>query len=164
MRPLEPDALGQIYRKHAPALRLFARQWGNSGDDFVQDAFVQLAVQSPPPANPVAWLYSVVRNAAVAAQRQSDRRRRRESAVSAPEAWFTAVEDSLDAAEAARHLADLPLETREIIVARIWGGLTFQEVSRLVGCPLPTVHRRYQSGLFELRKRLESKWTPDPTI
>jgi RNA polymerase sigma factor (sigma-70 family) len=163
MQPLEPEALGRLYGRHAPALRLYARQWPGGGDDLVHDAFVRLAGQSPPPEHVLPWLYRVVRNAALANLRMLGRRRRREAAASAPEVWFAATEDLLDAREAARQLAELTLEMREVIVARLWGGLTFDEVARLVDCSLPTAHRRYQAGLAELRKRLEGRWTPDPT-
>jgi RNA polymerase sigma-70 factor (ECF subfamily) len=162
MGPLEPEALGYLYRRYAPALRLYARQWEGSADDMVHDAFVQLAAQSPPPERVVPWLYRVVRNAALAASRSSNRRRRREAAASTPEAWFAAGDDRLDASEAALVLGELPLELREVIVARIWGDLTFDEVARLVGCSLPTAHRRFQAGLAQLRERLEGRWTPDP--
>jgi DNA-directed RNA polymerase specialized sigma24 family protein len=52
---------------------------------------------------------------------------------------------------------------REVIVARIWGGLTFDEIAQLVGCSLPTAHRRYQTGLTELRTRLDGQWKQIPT-
>jgi RNA polymerase sigma-70 factor (ECF subfamily) len=164
MPPLEPDVLGRLYRRHAPALRLYARQWPGAADDLVHDAFVRLAAEDPPPARVLPWLYRVVRNAALAAQRSTVRRRRRETSTSVAEAWFAPSEDQLDAREAARRLAELPLEMREVIVARLWGGLTFDEVARLVGCSLPTAHRRYQAGLLDLRERLEGRWTPDPKI
>jgi RNA polymerase sigma factor (sigma-70 family) len=164
MRPLDPEALGRLYRRHAPALRLYARQWPGAGDDVVQEAFVRLAGQCPPPENVLPWLYRVVRNAALAGRRAADRRRRREANACAPEAWFSASEDSLDAREAARQLAELPLEMREVIVARLWSGLTFEQVAQLVGCSLATAYRRYQSGLTELRERIEGRWTPHPTI
>src|SRR5262249_25427490 len=64
--------------------------------------------------------------------------------------------------EATRLLADLPLEQREVVVARIWGGLTFEDVARLAGCSLPTAHRRYQAALAALRERLEGPWTSTP--
>jgi RNA polymerase sigma-70 factor (ECF subfamily) len=154
--PLTPHDLGRLYRQHAPALRLFARQWPGYGDDLVQDAFVALARQQAPPEQVVPWLYQVVRNGATASGRSAARRRRREGAASAPEAWFATTDDRLDAADAARALADLPLENREVIVARLWGGLTFDEVARMVGCSLPTAHRRYHAGLEELRMRLNA--------
>ena len=164
MPPLTPHDLGRLYRDHAPALRLFARQWPGCAEDVVQDAFVTLARQDPPPQQVLAWLCQVVRNGAVAAARSAGRRRRRENAASAPEAWFAVADDRLDAADAARALAELPLEQREVIVARLWGGLTFDEIAKLVGCSLPTAHRRYHAGLTELRTRLRVPCTETPTV
>jgi RNA polymerase sigma-70 factor (ECF subfamily) len=156
---MEPQVLGRLYREHAPSLRLYARQWSSQAEDLVHDAFVHLARQAPPPERPVPWLYRVVRNAALAAHRSATRRRRREQRVSNPVAWFTRADDRLDAQDATRFLAELPLELREVIVARLWGGLTFEEIAQLAGCSLPTAHRRYQAGLLELRERLEGRWT-----
>jgi RNA polymerase sigma-70 factor (ECF subfamily) len=163
MPPLEPTVLGQLYRQHAPALRLYARQWGGSAEDLVHDAFVRLARQAPPPDAPLPWLYRVVRNAALAARRSDARRDKREQRSCAPEAWFTPAEDRLDALEAARLLAELPLEQREVIVARLWGGLTFEEVAVLVGCSKQTAHRHYHLGLSQLRARLAGECTQTPT-
>ena len=162
MPPIEPTVLGQLYRRHAPALRLYARQWGGAAEDLVQNAFVRLARQEPPPDNVAAWLYGVVRNEALTDQRGSARRRRREQRAGPPEEWFTPAEDRIDAGEAARRLAELPLELREVIAARLWGGLTFEEIAALVGCSTPTAHRRYHAGLEQLRKRLEGRWTRNP--
>lgn len=155
MPPLTPHDLGRLYRQQAPALRLYARQWPGFAEDAVQDAFVALARQDPPPGRILPWLYQVVRNNAAAEGRSAARRRRRETAAGAPEAWFAPTDDRLDAADAARALAGLPLESREVIVARLWGGLTFDDVAHLVGCSLPTAHRRYHAGLDELRTRLK---------
>jgi RNA polymerase sigma-70 factor (ECF subfamily) len=159
MPPLAPEVLGSLYRRHAPALRLYAQQWCQGGEDLVQEAFIKLAQQGSPPARVLAWLYRVVRNGALASNRAAARRRRREGRASAPEAWFSAADDELDAQTAARLLGELSVELREVIVARLWGGLTFEEVAGLVDCSLPTAHRRYQAGLAELKKKLEGRWT-----
>jgi RNA polymerase sigma-70 factor, ECF subfamily len=159
MPRIAPEELGRLYREHAPALRLYARQWPEGGEDLVQDAFIKLAQQSPAPGHVLPWLYRVVRNGALAAGRGAARRRRREGRASAPEIWFAAAEDRLDGREATRLLAELPLEQREVVVARVWGGLTFEEVAGLAGCSLPTAFRRYQAGLTALRERLEGPWT-----
>jgi RNA polymerase sigma-70 factor (ECF subfamily) len=161
MGPITPETLGRLYRQHAPALRLFARQWA-AAEDVVQEAFLKLARQVPPPEQPLPWLYTVVRNEALAARRGDARRRQREVRAGAAEAWFVRADDRLDAAEATRALAELHLELREVVVARVWGGLTFDEIARLVGCSLPTAHRRYQAGLTQLHARLEGRCTPTP--
>jgi RNA polymerase sigma-70 factor (ECF subfamily) len=162
MPRIAPEELGRLYREHAPALRLYARQWPGGDEDLVQDAFVKLAQQSPAPDQVLAWLYRVVRNAALTAGRGAARRRRREAQAGSSEAWFAAADDHLDGREATRLLAELPLEQREVVVARIWGGLTFEEVARLTGYSLPTAHRRYQAGLAALRERLNGPWTRTP--
>jgi len=162
MPRIAPEELGRLYREHAPALRLYARQWLEGDEDLVQDAFIKLAQQSPPPGQVLPWLYRVVRNGALAACRGEARRRRRQGQVSASEAWFARTDETIDGQEAARLLVELPLEQREVIVARIWGGLTFDEIARLAGCSLPTAHRRYQAGLAGLRERLEGPWTQVP--
>ena len=164
MRPMEPTVLGQLYRQHAPALRLYARQWGGGAEDLVQNAFVKLAQQAPPPEQVLPWLYTVVRNEALTDRRSAARRRRREERAGTPEAWFGTTDDRLDADEVTRRLAELPLELREVIVARLWGGLTFEAVAALAGCSVPTAHRRYQAGLAQLRERLEGRWTRTRTL
>jgi RNA polymerase sigma-70 factor (ECF subfamily) len=162
MSPIAPEELGRLYRAHAPSLRLYARQWPAGGEDLVQDAFVKLALQSPPPVEVLPWLYRVVRNGALSAGRGEARRRQRESRASPPDVWFAAADDRVDGREATRLLAELPLDQREVIVARIWGGLTFEEVAGLTGCSLPTAHRRYQTGLAALRERLDRTWKRRP--
>jgi len=154
MATMAPDTLGRLYRQHAPALRLYARQWPGNGEDHVHDAFLQLARQSPPPMRVPPWLYRVVRNLAFATNRAAARRRRREQQASVPESWFAVADDPLHAKDLARLLATLVLELREVVVARIWGGLTFEEIAELIGSSLPTAHRRYQAALIELRERL----------
>jgi RNA polymerase sigma-70 factor (ECF subfamily) len=147
-----------VYRLHAPALRLYARQWPAGDEDLVQEAFISLAQCQTVPDRVLPWLYRVVRNGVLAAGRSEARRRRRQDEVRTAEAWFASADNQLDGQEATRLLADLPLEQREVIVARIWGGLTFDEVAQLVGCSLPTAHRRYGAGLATLREKLERPW------
>src|SRR5947209_540450 len=162
MPRIAPEELGRLYREHAHALRLYARQWPAGEEDLVQDAFIKLAQQSPLPDQVLPWLYRVIRNGALAAHRGEVRRRRRQDRVSTPEVWFETADEQIDGLDATRMLAELPLEQREVVVARLWGGLTFEEVARLACCALPTAYRRYQSGLAALRERLEGPWTRIP--
>jgi RNA polymerase sigma-70 factor (ECF subfamily) len=166
MGAIGPELLGRLFDVHAPALRLYACQWcaGADADDAVQEAFVSLARQPTLPDLVAAWLHRVVRNAAISAGRSQRRRLQREARVSSGEAWFTSVDDQLDAQCATHLLAELDLEFREVIVARLWGGLTFDQIARLQGCSLTTAHRRFQDGLDRLHHRLERPCsTPNPT-
>jgi len=96
MPRITPEELGRLYREHAPALRLYVRQWPGGDEDLVQDAFVKLAQQAPARGRVLPWLYAVVRNGALAAGRGEARRRRRQDRTSAPEAWFAAADDRID--------------------------------------------------------------------
>jgi DNA-directed RNA polymerase specialized sigma24 family protein len=75
MARIDPDTLSRLFDEHGRSLLLFARQWCDATDDIVQDAFVALARQDAVPGQVVPWLYRVVRNGAIAAVRQTSRRR-----------------------------------------------------------------------------------------
>ena len=156
MSALGPELLGRILDEHAAALVLYARQWCDSPEDVVQEAVLALVRQRAQPVEVAPWLFRVVRNGAIAAVRRSGRRRRREQAAAAARGeWFLPTEgDGLDAAAASAALAGLPLEEREAIVARLWGGLSFEQIGQLSGTSSSTAHRRYQAGLAALRERL----------
>jgi RNA polymerase sigma factor (sigma-70 family) len=157
---MDSDWLGRLVDRHAAALELFARQWCDTPEDVVQEAFVKLAGQRARPENPAAWLFRVVRNGALNAAQAARRRRRYESEAAAESTgWFRATQsatklDALDPETAATELRSLPLEQREVIVAHIWGGLSFQEIAVVSGCSASTAHRLYSAGLSTMRERL----------
>jgi RNA polymerase sigma factor (sigma-70 family) len=151
-----PELLGRLLDRHAVALTLYARQWCHMPDDIVQQAFVQLARQSTVPEQVETWLYRVVRNGAISAARAEQRRRRHETAAAEmTSSWFAPTEPpGLDGAAAAQALESLATDEREIIVAHLWGGLTFQDIATVTGLSSSTAHRRYESGLRQLREIL----------
>ena len=148
--------LGQLIDRHAAALILFARQWCSAPEDVVQDAFIKLMQQSTLPDPVLPWLFLVVRNGAISVARAESRRRRRELAVAAhSRAWFIAdPAQTLDAALLHEALAGLPADQREVIVAHIWGGLTFEQIGNLASCSTSMAYRRYTTGVETLRARL----------
>src|SRR5690348_13672736 len=125
-----PDALADLVDRHAAALVLYARQWCATPEDVVQTAFLKLAGQAVPPDTVLPWLYRVVRNGAIDAARAARRRQKYETrAAAAANSWFLPADDptGLDARAAAAALADLPVDIREVLVAHLWGGLTFEQ-------------------------------------
>jgi RNA polymerase sigma-70 factor (ECF subfamily) len=149
---MSPHDFRHLLDTHGAALVLYARQWCASPEDVVQDAFLKLVAVRQPPRSPVPWLYQVVRNAAIDAQRSAKRRQQRESAVR-PTRWFVEPQvDGLDAATAVAALERLPLEHREVIVARLWGGLSFEQIAEVAGTSASTAFRRFDAGLATLRR------------
>ena len=144
---------------HAAALTLFARQQCADPEAVVQDAFCKLARSRHDSIDSVAWLYQVVRNGAIDAGKAERRRRKRESERAKPEVWFDETTlDGFDADEAVQALAALPTEQREVIVLRIWSGLTLEQIAFACDCSISSVHRRYEAGLQTLRERLGAPW------
>src|SRR4051794_35310824 len=102
---MTPRQLAELVAEHAAALVLFARQWCDSPEDAVQEAFCKLVTQRKPPDNPVAWLFRVVRNAAIDAGKSQHRRVKREQVAARPVRWF--AESRIDGIDAATAVAAL---------------------------------------------------------
>jgi RNA polymerase sigma-70 factor (ECF subfamily) len=151
-----PEQLGRLVDEHSAALVLYARQWCAAPEDAVQEAFLKLAVQKRPPDSPLPWLYRVVRNSAISIARREQRRQRHEViAASRAPAWFVPAESpAIDCETATEALQSLPIEQREVIIAHLWGGLTFEEVAELMQASSSSTHRWYLQGLSTLRERL----------
>jgi RNA polymerase sigma factor (sigma-70 family) len=156
---MDSDLLGQLLDAHAATLELFARQWCDTPEDVVQEAFLKLAGLGELPGNPSAWLFRVVRNGAIDAGLAA-RRRKRHEAVASVEAlpWFEPETEgqggTIEPDQAAEELRSLPIEEREVIIAHLWGGLSFEQIAPIAGCSSSTAHRRYANGLSTLRERL----------
>jgi RNA polymerase sigma factor (sigma-70 family) len=165
MAGVAPELLERLAKEHAAALVLYARQWCDTPEDVVQEAFLKLVVQTTPPDQPVPWLYRVVRNAALAANRAERRRRHHEmiAAARAP-AWFVDSDlAGMDVAATTAALRSLPPTQSEVVVARIWGGLTFEQIGDAVGCSAATAYRTYIAGLSALRAKLGVSCPNRPT-
>jgi RNA polymerase sigma factor (sigma-70 family) len=165
MSILSPQAVTRLWDEHGRTLVLYARQWCDAPEDVVQEAFLLLVRQVVAPDNPLGWLYRVVRNRAINAARSRGRQSRHETAAAAhSQPWFeSAGGERLDAAAATDALKHLPVEQREAIVARLWGGLSFEEIARVSDMSLSKVYRNYRRGLAALRERLEGSCSAKKT-
>ena len=79
--------------------------------------------------------------------------------------WFVETQvDGLDVQDAVAALERLPIEQREILVARLWGGLSFEDIAEVAGCSASTAFRRYSAGIDALRQELgyPCPTTPSP--
>jgi RNA polymerase sigma-70 factor (ECF subfamily) len=152
---MSASEFARLVDTHGPPLILYARQWCAAPEDIVQETFLKLLKLRQPPREVVPWLYRVVRNGAIDALKSERRRQRRESAVARPVRWFRESEvDGLDAEITVAALQRLPLEQREVIVARLWGGLSFEQIAEVAGCAASTACRRFSAGIDALRNSL----------
>jgi RNA polymerase sigma-70 factor (ECF subfamily) len=159
-QPLKPDELCRLIDTHSATLILYAKQWNAAdAEDVVQETFLRLVKRAQwegMPVNPAAWLFTAVRNEAIDRHRKAKRRQQHEQqAMAQRPVWLeTPPDSSLRSAELLEFLDTLPMEQREIVIARIWGGLTFDEIAALMDDSRTTVHRRYGEALETLRERL----------
>lgn len=160
MASIDPTELSTLFDAHAGGLALYARQWLEpaAAEDVVQEVFVQLMAQRRPPDKVKAWLFRSVRNAAISELRRRRRRQKHEVRSTAGRAgWFEDRPEALiDGATVEASLASLPDEDREIVMLRIWGQMTLQEIADTVGSSVSTVFHHYRAGLAAIRRKLES--------
>src|SRR5436305_2910637 len=131
MKPPANARIHDLFKAHADALLLYARQWLDAAqaEDVVQQVFVGLLTAPRMPQEPRTWLFRCVRNAAISAGRSNRRRDRRENQIaSGSPAWFVPrPDDRLDAEAAQEALRALPPAQRERVTLRTWSGLTLAQ-------------------------------------
>lgn len=151
------------FRTYGARLLLVARQWTRSAsdaEDVVQDAFVRYwRQQRHLCGDPLPLLITSVRRSALDLLRRSDRRERREQAQVdfLAEAWFEPNPENDDRANRLEEaVVQLPTEQREVLVLKVWGGLTFAEIAGQLGLSPHTVASRYRYALGALRLKLNA--------
>jgi RNA polymerase sigma-70 factor (ECF subfamily) len=161
MASIDRTDLLRLYRTLGPALALYARTWldGAAAQDAVQDAFVAMFNKGRGIENPRAWLYAAVRNRAIALSRSDRRRERRERRAGPGEVLVADQVALVDKGVVLEALDALQSDAKEIVVLRVWGELTFEEVGRICGVSPATAFRRYEAALEAIRRMLEESCT-----
>ena len=165
--PVNAQLIATLLQQHADALHRYAAQWTVFPDDCVQEAFVKLAGQTELPDSIPAWLYHVVKNAAIN-RAKSERRRNKHEQLAAQKLAADRLanpgrspeSDEQESLEAA--LGVLSAGERELVVLRIWSQLTWQEVGDLTDQSSSSAQRRYVAVLKKLKKKLEQPCPPNP--
>jgi len=156
--------LERIYLEHRQGLFTMAlaiTRCPAAAEDAVQEGFARLwAAETAPRGDSVAYVFASVRNAAV----DQSRRRRPTAGVEQPEAASIYDGQEADPATAAmngelvrrvaRAVDSLPDDQRDVVVMRIYGGLTYAQIAEALGRPLPTVAGRYRLALERLRSQM----------
>ena len=154
------------FNAHAASLVLFARQWIDApgdAEDIVQEAFVRFWRSRQRATDPAAYLYACVKHCALDWQRSRVRQSRREAAAARPETapLFTGpLEQEERRAAIAAALNQLPENQREVLVMKIWGGLSFPQIAEALRISANTAASRYRYALAKLREQLAEEPIP----
>ena len=151
--------------KHGAKLLLFARQQARNpadAEDLLQEAFVRIwRLYGHTGDVPPTLVFRAIRRLAIDWVRRDERRFHREQKVAIDEAmaspWFERQverrERHLLLEEAVRRL---PPDQQEVVLLKIWGELTFDEISATLDISLNTAASRYRYALDKLRI-----WVPE---
>jgi RNA polymerase sigma-70 factor (ECF subfamily) len=163
------EAFGSLVRRHQDrAFNLAYQMVRNREDalDISQEAFARAYTSLPAfkgEASFTTWLHRIVVNLAIDGLRRKQRSgtvsyddtraapERGEVEALAPEDPGAALETKQVRALLARGMAQLPPAQRAVLVLREIEGMSYEEISRAVGCNLGTV----MSRLFYARRRLQ---------
>ncbi len=161
--------LASIYANHRQGLFTHALLITRSierAEDAVHDAITRLCGRDVANiADPIAYVFAAVRTSAINQIRSAQRNQPTDSIFATSVA---AAADAADAAEPDAHaiqaertesviaaVNELPADHREVVVLRIYAGLTFAQIADVTGEPLPTVASRYRRSLERLKQQLE---------
>jgi RNA polymerase sigma-70 factor (ECF subfamily) len=162
---LPHDSWKNWFQLHGPKLLLCARQWTRcaaDAEDVLQDAFVRFwRHQRGLPGDPVALLVTSIRRAACDLARRQSRRGAREERAGPEmaEPCFlpaASVEGEERRAAIEEAMRRLPGEQREVLVLKIWGELTFEQIGAALDVSTNTAASRYRYALAALRRELST--------
>ncbi len=156
------EAIGCLYDAHAASLYAYARALGappDEAEDVLQEVFARLMRRPPRGARVRSWrayLFAATRNEYFRLGRRMFRKR---------EVGISSMSDTLEAAspgsaESAaaveEALSRLPRAQREVVVMKVFGGLTFEEIADAMGTRMGTAASRYRYGIEKLKAALGS--------
>jgi len=159
------DAAFEAYRNevYGWAYRLLGRH--HDALDVAQDVFLKWVDQcrDSPPRNPRAWLRQVTIRRAIDVQRSSASRRAREKSTRSSNVDFETAATSRDElreviCEAVGALSEMQ---RNVLVAKVFDGLTFARIAAELEIAVPTVKTHYLRAIVTLRDRLGEQWGPE---
>ena len=124
-----------------------------TAEDLTHEIFLKLYISPPEETvrNERAWVFQMAHNASIDVLRK-----RRElpwdGKECAAEEKFTALDQSLDLESA---MSRLPDDYRQIITLHLNAGLSFQQISQIMGLSLSGAFRNYRKAIKLLRQLLE---------
>ena len=159
-----PGSFEVFYDAHAPGLFGFVRSYLGSpeeAEDAVHDVFVSILKKERwrRAENPSAYLYKAVRNEALSRLRKRAVRERATKALIQGAPLVEAVDSGTvqeDAVEVNRALGALPTEQREVVVLKVYRGMTYREIGQITGVSANTAASRYRYAITKLQSLLES--------
>ena len=150
------------FQSEAPRFLLYARQKCEGlaeAEDVLQEALVRVwkIQRGEFPPNPFLLFQSLRRIAVDHARKRIRRKLREDKSMVSEEhlSWFT---DPVEGEESHQMLENalksLPVEQQEVVLLKLWGELTYEQIAELTGVSGNTAASRYRYALQSLEKSL----------
>jgi RNA polymerase sigma-70 factor (ECF subfamily) len=154
---LRYEDIQELYQEHGAALLAYASALlgdRTSGEDVLQQVFLKLlAGRVPVPAEARPYLFRAVRNTALNSRRAGAR-----TVPLDDHSWLMNPAGMMEAGiELEKAMETLPSEQREVVVMRVWGEMTLEEIATVLDVPANTVASRYRYALDKLRELLRDE-------
>lgn len=139
------------------AFFLYARQQCRSESDardVLQDSLTEAWRRTQKGLPDRSLVFATIRRRAIDCGRSTDRRSNRGVRFADKEpSWFVPDFSAGDVRhQLATAIETLPDSLREVLILKVWGGLTFPAISKLINIPVATATSRYRYALERLRE------------
>jgi RNA polymerase sigma-70 factor (ECF subfamily) len=165
MQESDPQALGELFQRHAVAVRAFCARRTSSvslADDLTTVVFMEAWRRRKDAhlvgGNALPWLLGIASNCARNAQRSLRRYRLSLSRLPRPRPTESSEEEAIKRLEvdlglkaAAEYLAVLSPREREAFMLVHWSGLSYDETAAALSVPIGTVRSRVARAHKKLR-------------
>lgn len=159
----EPGALEWLIEKYADRLFGYLLSLLRSrelAEDALQEVFLRVVEKKEMVAeakNLTGYLFAMARNESMSSRRKSAKRELLVEDIEhlvEPVSSCELPERVASSAEVSRALHNLPEEQREVVVLKIYEGMTFDTIASCLGLTLNTAASRYRYAMVKLRKSL----------
>lgn len=150
------DALYRLTARSLYAFTLSLTRNSQDAQDAMMDTYLAIrtcAGQYRPQGKPLAWIFTIARNAVRMQQRRSGREAPLEDL---PPLELADDSDPTAALALREALRILDGQEREIVLLHAVSGLKHREIAAMLGRPLSTVLSKYNRALRKLRRQLEA--------
>jgi RNA polymerase sigma-70 factor, ECF subfamily len=162
----DADALGELYRRCQPGvLRFLTAQAGESGHDLASETWLDVAAGLPRFSGDEIgfrrWLFTIARRRLIDARRRDRRRPTRPddpALLDRPDRTADTEGQAIGGIEsqaALRRIASLPPDQAEVVLLRVLGGLSAEDVAHIVGKSPANVRVIQHRALTRLAAQLE---------
>ncbi len=148
-------------KENLARLAFYARQQtrtDSDADDVLQDAIIEAWKRTPKKCPDVALVFSYIRRRSIDLGRKM---KVRQDFAESSDVLLVTIETDFEQRDdellLRKSLGKLPPNLSEAVVLHLWGGLTFQEIGKMLSISPNTASSRYRLALERLRQTVKNK-------